>query len=110
MPCDKFSAKRQNERQSSIDVASNAPPKSPVSSSQDEVVPHIIIRSPRPQLAEFVSRAAKRLFQHYPGLSRPAPEMPEGPSLTQLRVRQESWQRIGGESPCVYRKLNPNVL
>src|SRR3981081_1876254 len=64
MPCDKSSAKRQNERQSSIDVASNAPPKSPVSSSQDEVAPHIILRSPRPQLGEFVPRAAKRPLQH----------------------------------------------
>src|SRR4030088_2292910 len=63
MPCDKSSAKRQNERQSSIDVASNAPPKSPVSSSQDEVAPHIILQSRRPQLGEFVPRAAKRLYE-----------------------------------------------
>jgi hypothetical protein len=40
MPSDLFSAKRQKRRQSSKDVASNAPPKRTVSQSQDEVVSH----------------------------------------------------------------------
>src|SRR6267154_3442617 len=64
MPCDQFSAKRQNKRQSSIDVVSGPPPKSPVSSSQDDVVPHIIIRLSHLQLGKFVSRPAKRVLQH----------------------------------------------
>src|SRR6267154_3102217 len=61
MPCDQFSAKRQNKRQSSIDVVSGPPPKSPVSSSQDDVVPHIIVRLSHLQLGKFVSRPAKRV-------------------------------------------------
>jgi hypothetical protein len=65
MACSDFSAKRQNKRQPSIDVASNALPKSPVSSSQNEVVPHINIRSPRLRPGKFVVGEIKRLLQHY---------------------------------------------
>ena len=65
MPCYQISAKRQNKRQPSINVASNAPPKSPVCSSQNEVVSHINIRSPRRQPGKFVIGETKRLLQHY---------------------------------------------
>ncbi len=41
-------------------------PKSRVSSSLDDVVPHIIVRSPRLKLGRFVFGDAKRLLQHYP--------------------------------------------
>jgi hypothetical protein len=61
----KISAKRQNKRQPSIDVASNTLPKSPVSSSQNEVVPQINIRSPRLQPGKCVMGETKRLLQHY---------------------------------------------
>src|SRR5260370_16438603 len=44
----------------------NGPPKSLVSSSQNEVVPHINIRSPRLQPGKFVIGGTKRLLQHYP--------------------------------------------
>ena len=58
--------KQQSKRQSSIDVASNAPPKSSVSSSQNEVVPHNInIRSLPLQPGKFVIDETKRLLQHY---------------------------------------------
>jgi hypothetical protein len=63
MACSDFSAKQQNKRQPSVDVASNAPPKSPVSSSQNEVVPHINIRSPRPQPGKIVVNDPKRVLQ-----------------------------------------------
>src|SRR3979409_1332657 len=63
-PCDEFFAKRRNKGRSPIDVSSSAPPKSPVSSSQDDVVPHIIIRLSHLQLGKFVSRPAKRVLQH----------------------------------------------
>jgi len=57
--------KQQSKRQSSIDVASNAPPKSSVSSSQNEVVPHNInIRSLPLQPGKFVIDETKRLLQH----------------------------------------------
>src|SRR5271156_3535605 len=64
-PCSDFSAKQKNKRQSSIDVASNAPPKPSVSSSQNEVVPHINIRSLSLRPGKFVIGEIKRLLQHY---------------------------------------------
>src|SRR5215475_12504749 len=69
-PCGKISAKRQNKRQSSIGVASNAPPKSSVSSSQNEVVPYINIRLPHPRPGKSVFGETKRVLQH----NRPAPD------------------------------------
>jgi hypothetical protein len=30
-----------------------------------DVVPHIVVQSPRPRLGEFETHAAKRLLQHY---------------------------------------------
>ena len=42
-----------------------APPKLPVSSAPVDVVPHIIIRSPRLQPGPIVFSDAKRLLQHY---------------------------------------------
>src|SRR5258708_12777909 len=54
MACSDFSAKRATKRQSPIDVSSSALPKLPVSSSLVAVVPHTIIRSPRPQPGKFV--------------------------------------------------------
>jgi hypothetical protein len=53
----RLSAKRQSNRQPSIDAASKAPPKSSMSSSQNEVVSHINIRSPPLQPAKFVTEA-----------------------------------------------------
>ena len=63
--CDQFSAKGRNKRQSPINATSNPSPKSPVSLSYGDVVPHIIIRSSRLRHGEFESHAAKRLLQHY---------------------------------------------
>jgi hypothetical protein len=65
-PRDQISAKLQNKRQPSIDAASNPPPKSPVSSSQNEVVPHINIRSLRLQPGKFTIGETKRLLQQNP--------------------------------------------
>src|SRR5215468_8926598 len=71
--CGKISAKRQNKRQSSIGVASNAPPKSSVSSSQNEVVPHINIRLPHPWPGKSVFGETKRVLQH----NRPDSDIPQ---------------------------------
>ena len=65
MPCGQFPAKRRNKRQSRADVASESLLTSPVSSSLDDVVPHIIVRSSRLRPGEFVSSAAKRVLQQY---------------------------------------------
>ena len=94
-PRDRISAKRQNKRQPSIDVASNAPPKSPVSSSQNEVVPHINIRSPRLQPGKFVIGETKRLLQQY---------LPEGDSCTAANMIVIRSPRLRGRAkPPAFR-------
>src|ERR1700674_581946 len=59
-----FSAKRATKRQSPIDVSSSALPKLPVNSSLVAVVPHMIIRSPRPQPRKFVFSDPQRVLHH----------------------------------------------
>jgi hypothetical protein len=63
MPFDQFPANGPNEPQSPIDVASRPLPKSLVSSSLDNVVPQITVRSPRVRPGKFVFSDAKRLLQ-----------------------------------------------
>src|SRR5258705_5230616 len=58
-------AKERNKRQSPLDRAANPLPESPVSLACGDVVPHIVVQSPRPRLGEFETHAAKRLLQHY---------------------------------------------
>jgi len=55
----------QTSRKSPTDVSSRPLPKSPVSSSQDNVVPQIIIRSPYVRPGKFVLVDAKRVLQQY---------------------------------------------
>jgi hypothetical protein len=45
-------------------VASGSLPKSPVSLSPGDEVPHMFTRKPRLQLEKFAINAAKRLLQH----------------------------------------------
>jgi hypothetical protein len=80
MPCGQFPANGPNEPQSLTDVASKPLPKSPASSSQDNVVPQMIIRSPRVRPGRFVFSDAKRLLQHNPPMSR-------HPQLDRLRSK-----------------------
>src|SRR5438067_8512471 len=68
-PGDKFTARRRNKPRSLIDVASGSLPKSPVSLSPGDEVPHMFTRKPRLQLEKFVINGAKRLLQH--NLSKP---------------------------------------
>src|SRR6476620_1184502 len=65
MPWDQFPGNRPNKPQSPNDVASRPLPKSPVSSSLDNVVPQMIIRSPRVRPGKFVFGEAKRVLQQY---------------------------------------------
>src|SRR6266852_7813570 len=65
MPWDQFPGNRPNRPQSPNDVASRPLPKSPVSSSRDNVVPQMIVRSPRVRPGKFVFGEAKRVLQHY---------------------------------------------
>src|SRR6266404_9236514 len=65
MPCGQFPANRLNEPKSQSDIASRPLPKSPVSSSQYDVVPQMIIRSPNVRPGEFAIGDAKRLLQQY---------------------------------------------
>jgi hypothetical protein len=71
--CDYFPAKRQNKPQSPIDIASSPSPKSPVSSSPDDVAHHMFIPTSRLQPRNFVINDAKRLLQQYrPIVAAPA--------------------------------------
>src|SRR3982074_677769 len=66
---DDYPARRANGPRSPIDVAVRPLPRSPVSSSLDNVVPQSIIRSPRVRPGEFVFSHAKRLLQQNQGNS-----------------------------------------
>src|SRR3954467_14923334 len=63
-PGDKFPARSRNKPRSLIDVASGSLPKSPVSLSPGDEVPHMFTRKPRLQLEMFAMNGAKRLLQH----------------------------------------------
>jgi hypothetical protein len=65
LPGDKFPATRRTNRRPAICVASIALPKSPVSSSSGDEVPHIFTRKSRLQPGEFLITSAKRLLQQY---------------------------------------------
>ena len=63
-PGDKFPARSRNKPRSLTDVASGSLPKSPVSLSPGDEVPHMFTRKPRLQLEKFAINGAKRLLQH----------------------------------------------
>ena len=58
-PGEKFPARRRNKSRSLIDVASGSLPKSPVSLSPGDEVPHMFTRKPRLQLEKFAINGAK---------------------------------------------------
>ena len=67
-----FPTKRQNKSQTPIDIASRPSPKSPVSSSRDDVPPHMFISTSRLQPGNFMINDKnfmindkKRLLQQY---------------------------------------------
>src|SRR5215211_2397165 len=66
-----FLARRQSKSRPPIDMASGSLPKSPVSSSPWDEVPHMFTRKPRLRPAKFSNPGAKRLLQH----NRPNPEV-----------------------------------
>src|SRR5215208_3772994 len=59
-----FLARRQSKSRPPIDMASGSLPKSPVSSSPWDEVPHMFTRKPRLRPAKFSNPGAKRLLQH----------------------------------------------
>src|SRR6516164_3838819 len=65
LPGDKFPATRRTNRRPAIFVASITLPRSPVSSSSGDEVPHIFTRKARARPGEFLIINAKRLLQHY---------------------------------------------
>jgi hypothetical protein len=65
LPGDKFPATRRTNRRPAICVASITLPKSPVSSSSGDEVPHIFTRKSRLQPGEFLITSAKGLLQQY---------------------------------------------
>src|SRR6202011_4639540 len=65
LPGANFPAARQSDPRSSIDIASIALARSPVSLSSDDEVPHIFTRNSRLRSGEFLITSAKRLFQQH---------------------------------------------
>src|SRR5262249_7514497 len=62
---DDFPAITQTNRRSPLCVVSITLPRSPVSLSSGDEVPHIFTRKSRLQPGEFLISSAKRLLQHY---------------------------------------------
>jgi hypothetical protein len=62
-PGDKFPARRPNKPRSLIDVASGSLPRSPVSLSLGDEVPHMFTRKPHLRLEKFAITCTKRLLQ-----------------------------------------------
>src|SRR3954465_14682710 len=60
-PGDKFPARSRNKPRSLIHVASGSLPKSPVSLSPGDEVPHMFTRKPRLQLEKFAINGAKKI-------------------------------------------------
>jgi len=60
-----FPTKRRHKSQTPIDIASRPSPKSPVSSSRDDVTPHMFISTSRLQPGNFMINDEKRLLQQY---------------------------------------------
>src|SRR6476659_1719313 len=61
-PGDKFPVRSRNKPRSLIDVASGSLPKSPVSLSPGDEVPHMFTRKPRLQLEKFCDQRCKKTF------------------------------------------------
>src|SRR5260370_36765993 len=102
MPFDQFPANRPNEPRSPIDVAVRPLPRSPVSSSLDNVVPQSIVRSPRVRPGEFVFSHAKRLLQQNP----PRTDMERPPSSPKEKPPESGCKRNG--RTAVQRGIVPN--
>src|SRR5262245_30430546 len=65
LPGDKFPAVRRSDRRPPICVVSITLPRSPVSLSSGDEVPHIFTRKSRLQPGGIVITSAKRLLQQY---------------------------------------------
>jgi hypothetical protein len=65
LPGDNFPAIRPSDQRSPISITSIALPRSPVSLSSGDEVPHIFTRKPHLQPGEFLISSAKRLLQQY---------------------------------------------
>src|SRR6185312_5583866 len=107
-PGDKFPARSRNKPRSLIDVASGSLPKSPVSLSPGDEVPHMFTRKPRLQLEKFAINGAKRLLQH----NRHEPADPECPLSRRVLEGKRSApgdrQGVDGASPLRWRSSEPH--
>src|ERR1700680_4431048 len=100
MPWDQFLGNRPNKPQSPNDVASRPLPKSPVSSSRNDVVPQMIIRSPRVRPGKFLFSDAKRLLQRYRHLGT----LSDAGFEFAMRTKAEVGQAMKTMSSC------PNII
>ena len=96
---DKFPARNRNKPRSLIDVASGSLPKSPVSLSPGDEVPHMFTRKPRLQLEKFAINGAKRLLQHNlpdSDIGRIVQSPPRQAGAASAKLEAE---RVGGVTP-----------
>src|SRR6202011_2027660 len=84
-----FSAARQFDPRSSIDIASITLARSHVSLSSGDEVPHILTRNSRPRSGEFLITSAKRLFQQHRSFSSEAIEAGGRSMSAYLRSRRK---------------------
>src|SRR5262244_4040405 len=77
LPGDKFPAVRRSDRRPPICVVSITLPRSPVSLSSGDEVPHIFTRKSRLQPGKILTTGAKRLLQH---------NLPEADSCTAAKT------------------------
>ena len=88
---DNFLARRRSKSRLLIDMASDSLPKSPVSSSSGDVVPHMSTGKSRLQPGNFVISDTKRLLQHN---QHPAAVRGDAARWQQWRVKRTVAERV----------------
>src|SRR6516165_4658167 len=94
-PDDNFPAKRRSDQRPPISAASNALPRSPVSLSSGDEVPHIFTRKSRLQPGEFLIPSGERLLQH---------NLPIGDMLAKARIRANAHWKAQWSFVCARKK------
>ena len=107
---DNFLAVRRFDRRPPIYVVSITLPRSPVSLSSGDEVPHIFTRKSRLQPGEFLITSAKRLLQHnLPEAVIPAPCVVRSTRCTRAVVARRWKAHVPGRrhgSNLILKKLN----
>ena len=95
LPGANFSAVKKSDRRPPIDVASITLPRSPVSLSSGDEVPHIFTRKSRLRPKEFLIASAKRLLQQNLPQARPEQAQQKSHHSTTVGTREQHGRRYG---------------